>query len=171
MKEGDNQRDQVQVWASLTQGSCTPLKLRWTWQSTQPLSLSLRFSPSCSLFPYPYPHPVGGVGGTHKTTWTLYILSMQGRLTLHVRILVHISQVSSVFLKSQCQCSCTDILTKILTTCRCGKCFRRCWRYILMYSFNNRFIDRLTAGYACGQFVENVFCLKCFCCIIHLRLW
>ena len=27
---------------------------------------------------------------------------MQGRLTLHVRILVHISQVRGVFLKSQC---------------------------------------------------------------------
>ena len=80
-----------------------------------------------SLFPYSHPHSAWGVSGTRKTTGTLYILSMQERLTLHVRILVHISQVSSVFLKSQCQCSCTDILTKILTTCRCGKCFWRCW--------------------------------------------
>ena len=67
---------------------------------------------------------------------------MQGRLTLHVRILVHISQVSGVFLKSQCQCSCTDILTKILTPCRYGKCFQRCWRYISLCGFNNnQFID------------------------------
>ena len=115
MKEGDNQRDQVQVWASLTQGSCTPLKLRWTWQ---PLSLSLRFSPSWLPLSLPIPTPRRGVSGTCKTTWTLYILSMQGRLTLHVRILVHISQVSGVFLKGQCQCSCTDILTKILIPCR-----------------------------------------------------
>ena len=110
MKEGDNQRDQVQVWASLTQGSCTPLKLRWTAAvkqsetiehlpkvSAQPYTLSLRFSPSWLPLSLPIPTPRRGVGGTHKTTWTLYILSMQGRLTLHVRILVHISKVSGVF--------------------------------------------------------------------------
>ena len=31
------------------------------------------------------------------------------------------------FLKGQCQCSCTDTLTKILTHCRQGRCFRWCW--------------------------------------------
>ena len=41
------------------------------------------------------------------------------------------------FLKGQCQCSCTDILTKLLMPCRYGKCFQRCWRYISLYSFNN----------------------------------
>ena len=106
MKEGDNQRNQ---------GEGLP-----------PLSLSLRFSPSWLPPSLPIPLPRWGVGETRKTTWTLYILSIQGRLTLHVRRLVHISQVSSVFLKSQCQCSCTDTLTKILIPCRCGKCFRQC---------------------------------------------
>ena len=87
-----------------------------------------------------------GVGWTRKTVWTLYIPSMQGRLTLHVRRLVHISQVSGVFLKGQCQCSCTDILTKILMPCRYRKCFKRCWRYISLCGFNNnRFFDRLYA--------------------------
>ena len=62
---------------------------------------------------------------------------MQERLTLHVRRLVHISQVSSVFLKSQCQCSCTDALTKILIPCQYGNCFKRCWRYISLCGFNN----------------------------------
>ena len=46
---------------------------------------------------------------------------------LHVSILVHISQVSGVFLKGKCQCSCTDTLTKLLTPCQYAKCFRRCW--------------------------------------------
>ena len=122
MKEGDNQRNQ---------GEGLP-----------PLSLSLRFSPSWLPLSLPIPLPRWGVGETRITTWTLYILSMQGRLTLHVRRLVHISQVSGVFLKGQCQCSCTDILTKILTSCRHGKCFRRCWWYISRCGFNNnRFFD------------------------------
>ena len=77
MKAGDNQRDQ---------GEGLP-----------PLSLSLRFSPSWLPLSLPIPLPRWGVGGTRMTTRTLYILSMQGRLTLHVRILVHISQVSGVF--------------------------------------------------------------------------
>ena len=77
MKEGDNQRDQ---------GKGLP-----------PLSLFLRFSPSWLPLSLPIPLPRWGVGKTRKTTCTLYILSMQGRLTLHVRILVHISQVSGVF--------------------------------------------------------------------------
>ena len=55
--------------------------------------------PRGSLFPYSHPHSAWGVSGTRKTTGTLYILSIQERLTLHVRILVHISQVSGVFLK------------------------------------------------------------------------
>ena len=29
-----------------------------------------------------------------------------------------------------CGTSCTDTLTKILTPCRYGKCFKQCWRYI-----------------------------------------
>ena len=98
MKEGDNQRDQG--------------------EGLLPLSLSLRFSPSWLPLSLPIPLPRWGVGGTRITTGTLYILSNQGRLTLHVRILVHISQVSGVFLKSQCQCSCTDTLTKLLIPCR-----------------------------------------------------
>ena len=139
MKEGDNQRDQVRVWASLTQGSCAPLKLRWTAAvkqsetiehlpkvSAQPYTLSLRFSPSWLPLSLPIPLPRWGVGWTRITTWTLYDLLMQGRLTLHVRRLVHISQVSGVFLKGQCQCSCTDKVTKILTPCRYRRCFRRC---------------------------------------------
>ena len=71
MKEGDNQRDQ---------GEGLP-----------PLSLSLRFSPSWLPLSLPILLPRWGVGGTRKTTRTLYILSIQGRLTLHVRRLVHIS--------------------------------------------------------------------------------
>ena len=82
MKEGDNQRDQG--------------------EGLLPLSLSLRFSPSWLPLSLPIPLPRWGVSGTRKTTGTLYILSIQERLTLHVRILVHISQVSGVFLKSQC---------------------------------------------------------------------
>ena len=117
MKEGDNQRDQ---------GEGLP-----------PLSLSLRFSPSWLPLSLSIPLPRWGVGGTRKTVWTLYILSIQGRLTLHVRRLVHISQVSSVFLKGQCQCSCTDKVTEILMPCRYGKCFKWRWRYISLYSFNN----------------------------------
>ena len=35
------------------------------------------------------------------------------------------------------QCSCTDKVTKILMPCRYRKCFKWCWRYILLYSFNN----------------------------------
>ena len=157
MKEGDNQRDQVRVWASLTQGSCAPLKLRWTAAvkqsetiehlpkvSAQPYTLSLRFSPSWLPLSLPIPTPRRGVGGTRKTVWTLYILSIQGRLTLHVRRLVHISQVSSVFLKSQYQSSCTDALTKLLMPCRYWNCFRRCWWCVSQYSYNNnRFFDRL----------------------------
>ncbi len=56
-----------------------------------PSPYPLGFLPRGSLFPYSHPHSAWGVGGTRKTTGTLYILSMQGRLTLHVRILVHIS--------------------------------------------------------------------------------
>ncbi len=107
------------------------------------LSLSLRFSPSWLPLSLLTPPPRRGVGGTRLTTGTLYDLLMQGRLTLHVRRLVHISQVSGVFLKGQCQCSCNDVLTKILTPCRYGKCFRRCLRYISLCCFNkNRFILR-----------------------------
>ena len=109
----------------------------------QPLTLSLRFSPSWLPLSLPTPVPRWGVGGTRKTTRTLYILSMRGRLTLHVRILVHISQVSSVFLKGQCQCSCIDKVTKILTPYRYGNGYKQCWRYILMYSFSNLFFERL----------------------------
>ena len=116
MKEGDNQRDQG--------------------EGLLPLSLSLRFSPSWLPLSLPIPLPRWGVGKTRKTTRTLYILSMQGRLTLHVRRLVHISQVSGVFLKGKCQCSCTGILTKILVPCRYGKCFKLCWRYISLCRFN-----------------------------------
>ena len=130
---GDNQRDQ---------GEGLP-----------PLTLSLRFSPSWLPLSLPTPVPRWGVGQTRIITRTLYVLLMRGRLTLHVRRLVHISQVSGVFLKSQCQCSCTDILTKILTPCRYVKCFKRCWRYILMYSFNNRFIDSLTP---CSKFARGI---------------
>ena len=83
---------------------------------------------------------------------------MQGRLTLHVRRLVHISQVSSVFLKGQCQCSCTDILTNLLIPCRYGKCFQRYWRYISLCSFNNnQFIDSLTAGAGSCCFCFSLF--------------
>ena len=53
MKEGDNQRDQVQVWASLTQGSCTPLKLRWTAAVKQ--SETIEHLPKVSAQPYPCP--------------------------------------------------------------------------------------------------------------------
>ena len=35
------------------------------------------------------------------------------------------------------QCSCTNKVTEILMPCRYGKCFKRCWRYISLYSFNN----------------------------------
>ena len=71
---------------------------------------------------------------------------MQGRLTLHVRILVHISQVSGVFLKGQCQCSCTDALTKLLIPYRYRNCFRRCLCYISLCGFNNnQFINNLKA--------------------------
>ena len=77
MKEGDNLRDQG--------------------EGLLPLSLSLRFSPSWLPLSLPIPLPRWGVSGTRKTTGTLYILSIQERLTLHVRILVHISQVSGVF--------------------------------------------------------------------------
>ena len=150
----------MQVWASLTQGSYTPLKLRWTWQ---PLSLSLRFSPSWLPLSLLTPPPRRGVGWTRITTWTLYILSIQGRLTLHVRILVHISQVSGVFLKSQCQCSCTDTLTKLSIPCRYGNDYKQCWRYILMYSFNNRFFDRLSA-FLCGKIGYRRFLVRgCYC--------
>ena len=103
--------------------------------SAQPYTLSLRFSPSWLPLSLPIPLPRWGVGGTRITTGTLYILSNQGRLTLHVRILVHISQVSGVFLKSQCQCSCIDTLTKLLVPCPYGKCFKRCWRYISLCGF------------------------------------
>ena len=81
MKEGDNQRDQDKGLDS-------------------PSPCPLGSLPRGSLFPYSHPHSAWGVSGTRKTTGTLYILSIQERLTLHVRILVHISQVSGVFLKS-----------------------------------------------------------------------
>ena len=97
--------------ARLVHSAKAPLDLTAPLPVPQVFSLLLPLS-------LPIPTPRRGVGGTRKTTRTLYILSMQGRLTLHVRILVHISQVSGVFLKSQCQSSCTDTLTKILIPCR-----------------------------------------------------
>ena len=69
---------------------------------------------------------------------------MQGRLTLHVRRLVHISQVSSVFLKSQCQCSCNDALTKILIPCRYENVLCSVGDIFHCVGFNNnRFINKL----------------------------
>ena len=89
---------------------------------------------------------------------------MQGRLTLHVRILVHISQVSGVFLKGQYQCSCTDKVTKLLMPCRYGKRFRRCWRYILLCGFNNnQFINNLKAPTVqVGAFADIYFAGRCY---------
>ena len=99
---------------------------------------------------------------------------MQGRLTLHVRILVHISQVSGVFLKSQCQCSCIDTLTKLLVPCPYGKCFKRCWHYISQWGFNNNlfFIKSVPAANRYGFYLlEKVLYLMYFCYVIQLRLW
>ena len=47
------------------------------------------------------------------------------------------------FFERLLSCSCNDVLTKLLMLCRYGKCFRRCWRYISLYCFNNRFFDRV----------------------------
>ena len=71
-------------------------------------------------------------------------MRMQGRLTLHVRRLVHISQVSSVFLKGQCQCSCTDTLTKILIPCRYENVLCSVGDIFHCVGFNNnQFFDNL----------------------------
>ena len=78
---------------------------------------------------------------------------MQGRLTLHVRRLVHISQVSGVFLKGQCQCSCNDVLTKILTPCRHGKCFRRCLRKFI-YTAHIIICDIEKTSLLCGRLAD-----------------
>ena len=99
------------AYARLVHSAKAPLDLTAPLPVPQVFSLLLPLS-------LPIPTPRRGVGQTRITTGTLYILSMQGRLTLHVRILVHISQVSSVFLKGQCQCSCTDKVTNILMPCR-----------------------------------------------------
>ena len=100
--------------ARLVHSAKAPLDLTAPLPVPQVFSLLLPLS-------LPIPTPRRSVSGTRITTCTLYILSIQGRLTLHVRRLVHISQVSGVFLKSQCQSSCTDILTKILMSCRYEK--------------------------------------------------
>ena len=83
-------------------------------------------------------------------------MRMQGRLTLHVRRLVHISQVSSVFLKGQCQCSCTDTLTKILIPCRYENVLCSVGDIFHCVGFNNnQFFYRLkraSAFYRCPFF-------------------
>ena len=74
---------------------------------------------------------------------------MQGRLTLHVRRSVHISQVSSVFLKGQCQCSCTDTLTKILIPCRYENVLCSVGDIFHCVGFNNnQFFDNLKRALA-----------------------
>ena len=92
----------------LAVGKTQPYTLRFSPKSVIPLERREErehcFSNAQRGIPLSLPTPVPrwGVVGIRKTTRTLYILSMQGHLTLHVRRLVHISQVSGVFLKSQC---------------------------------------------------------------------
>ena len=123
MKEGDNQRDQDKGLDS-------------------PSPCPLGFLPLTPSF-LTHTHTPSGCWLNSNNHLNIVYPVQTGTLTLHVRRLVHISQVSGVFLKGQYQCSCTDILTKILTPCRYGKCFQRCWQYISLYCFNNRFFDRL----------------------------
>ena len=88
-------------------------------------------------------------------------MRMQRRLTLHVRRLVHISQVSSVFLKSQCQCSCTDTLTKILIPCRYENVLCSVGDIFHCVGFNNnQFFDNLKRALAFTDARFSVYCLS-----------
>ena len=84
-------------------------------------------------------------------------MRMQGRLTLHVRRLVHIYlRLVAFFLKSQCQCSCTDTLTKILIPCRYENVLCSVGDIFHRVGFNNnQFFDNLkraSAFYRCPFF-------------------
>ena len=67
-----------------------------------------------SFLTHPHPWVLTNSNNHLNTVYPVNTLN-----AIHVRILVHISQVSGVFLKSQCQCSLLfDTLMKVLMPCR-----------------------------------------------------
>ena len=152
MCEGTNQMEQVEGLAA--SGAKRNARVLAKGK-TQPYTLSLRFSPK-SVIPLerreerehclcnaqtgiplslPTPVPRQGVGDkTHKrlSFKRLYKRVADAHLApFQYRYL----RIVAFFFESRCQCSCTDTLTKLLTPCRYGNCFQRCWRYIYCFGF------------------------------------